>query len=85
MDDIRILVLKALKTIDDTIIENSVQIKYYQSFKDRIDAFGEYQNELGIFEFAISFDKKGKLKRSHVNMISPKRIRSELEDKIHKK
>lgn len=85
MDDIKNLTLKIIKSIDNTIIDDTLQIKYYQSFKDRFDVFGEYQNQIGIFEFAISFDKKGNLKRSHINMISPKKIRNELEKKIYRK
>ncbi|QGA55010.1 hypothetical protein GFS03_10695 [Sulfolobus sp. E5-1-F] len=84
MDEIKDLTLKVLKKIDNTIIDNSLQIKYYQSFKDRFDVFGEYENQIGIYEFAISFDKKGNLKRSHINMISPKNIRKDLEKKIYK-
>ncbi|WP_338599797.1 hypothetical protein V6M85_10680 [Sulfolobus tengchongensis] len=84
MDNIKDLTLKVLKKIDDTIIDASLQIKYYQGFKDRFDVFGQYENALGIFEFAISFDRKGNLKRSHINMISPKNIRKELEKKIYK-
>ncbi|AOL16188.1 hypothetical protein BFU36_05080 [Sulfolobus sp. A20] len=85
MDDVRSLTLKVLRSIDPDIIEDTLQIKYYQSFKDRFDVFGEFQNKIGLFEFAISFDKKGNLKRKHINMISPKNLRSDLEKKIYKK
>ncbi|MCH4814375.1 MAG: hypothetical protein QXY87_01660 [Saccharolobus sp.] len=84
MDEMKDLTLKVLKKIDNTIVDSSLQIKYYQGFKDRYDVFGEYENQIGIYEFAISFDKKGNLKRSHINMISPKNIRKDLEKKIYK-
>jgi len=62
-----------------------LDIKYYQEFKDRYDVFGQFKNEKGYFEFAISFDKKGNIKRSHVNMISPTSIREDIEKRVYDK
>ncbi|WP_256202462.1 hypothetical protein [Sulfuracidifex tepidarius] len=48
---------KALSKLGYTNV-NNLDIKYYQEFKDRYDVFGQFRNERGYFEFAISFDKK---------------------------
>lgn len=64
---------------------NDLDIKYYQEFKDRYDVFGQFRNERGYFEFALSFDKKVNIKRSHVNMISPSGVRDDIEKKVYDK
>ncbi|AEB95955.1 MAG: hypothetical protein QXR57_00390 [Metallosphaera sp.] len=85
MDDIRDLLLKVLRKIDPTLLEDSLEIKFIQSFKDRYDVFGQFRNQKGLYEFAVSFDRKGNIKRDHVNMISPNKIRDELEKRIYDK
>ncbi|EHP69318.1 MAG: hypothetical protein RXS23_02945 [Metallosphaera yellowstonensis] len=85
MDDIRETLIKVLKKLDPTIREDSVTIKYVQNFKDRYDVFGQFANGIGLYEFAVSFDEKGNIKRDHVNMIAPHKIREELEKKLYDK
>ncbi|BBG24544.1 hypothetical protein [Sulfuracidifex tepidarius] len=75
---------KALSKLGYTNV-NNLDIKYYQEFKDRYDVFGQFRNERGYFEFAISFDKKVNIKRSHVNMISPSGVREDIEKKVYDK
>ncbi|WP_054836445.1 hypothetical protein [Metallosphaera hakonensis] len=81
MDDLRALLIKVLKKIDPTLIEDTVDVKFIQNFKDRYDVFGQFKNGLGIYEFAVSFDNKGNIKREHVNMISPNKVRHDIEKK----
>ncbi|MCH1770978.1 MULTISPECIES: hypothetical protein [Metallosphaera] len=85
MDDVRDLLLKVLRKIDPTIIEDTVDIKFIQNFKDRYDVFGQFKNAKGIYEFAVSFDNKGNIKREHVNMIVPHKIRDDIERKVYDK
>ena len=56
----------------------SLRLRYYHDEWERIDAFGEYLNDEGYYEFAISVDKKGKVKRFHINMISPRNVFEDL-------
>ncbi|QKQ99973.1 hypothetical protein GWK48_05900 [Metallosphaera tengchongensis] len=85
MEDLRDLLVKVLKKIDPTIIEETLDIKFTQNFKDRYDVFGQFKNSKGIYEFAVSFDHKGNIKREHVNMIVPNKVKDELEKKVHGK
>ncbi|BCU70385.1 hypothetical protein [Stygiolobus caldivivus] len=81
MDDItlRNFTLKALKEIIGDVDENTLELKFKQGFKDKVDVYGKFENKNGLYEFALSFDEKGKVKRSHVNLIMPKDIKDEME------
>jgi hypothetical protein len=83
-DFVKFMTLKILKNLHPTIVENSLEIKYYQSFKERYDVFGKFKDNYGYYEFAVSFEKNGKIKRSHINMIMPIKIRQDLEDKVYR-
>ncbi len=83
-EQIKELTEKALSKLGYDEISD-LDIKYYQEFKDRYDVFGQFKNQRGYFEFAISFDKKVNIKRSHVNMISPSGIREDMEKKVYDK
>jgi hypothetical protein len=82
MEDVRELLLKILKKLDPKFIEDSLDIKYIQNFKNRYDVFGQFRNDIGVYEFAISFDTKGNIKRNHINMIRPLKFDDEIQKKL---
>lgn len=45
---------------------NDLQIRYFNKGKDRFDFWGTFRKEDGIYEFIISLDKKGNIKRSKI-------------------
>ena len=77
-EEVKGLISRALTENGVKFEPSSLRIRYYQDEWERIDAFGEYLNDEGYYEFAISVDKKGKVKRFHVNMISPRSVFEEL-------
>ncbi|BCU68289.1 hypothetical protein HS7_17260 [Sulfolobales archaeon HS-7] len=79
------LLIKVLKKVDPTYIKDTLELEFLQEREDKFDTFGRFKSSSGYYEFAISFDKKGNIKRSHVNLISPYKIRDELEKKMYKK
>jgi len=83
MDDttLRELTLKTLREIVGEVDEKTLEIKFFQQFKDKVDIYGKFENKKGFYEFALSFDEKGKAKRKNVNMIMPKDIKDEIEKK----
>lgn len=84
MDDkIKSLTISTLRKIIGDFDVNSLEIKFYQTFKDRYDIFGTFKNKNGIYEFAISVDKKGNIKRDYVNLIMPIKINDDIDKKIH--
>lgn len=82
-ENIKKLTISTLKKIIGDFDTNSLEIKFYQSFKDRYDIYGKFQNNNGFYEFAISVDKKGNIKRDHINLIMPKKVRDEVDKKVH--
>ncbi|EZQ03803.1 MULTISPECIES: hypothetical protein [Acidianus] len=82
MDDVRDFILNFLRKRNPTLKEDSLDIKFIQQGKNRYDVFGQFRDENGIFEFAISFDFKGKIEREHINMIEPSKLRDELEKRL---
>ena len=82
-EEIRSLTVLSLRKIVGDFDVNSLEIKYYQSFKDRYDIFGRFKNKDGLYEFAISIDKKGNIKRDHVNLIMPTKVSQEIDKKTH--
>ncbi|MCQ4345300.1 MAG: hypothetical protein RXQ70_03900 [Sulfolobaceae archaeon] len=54
--------------------EASLKIRYFEDSWDRLDAYGEFVNSEGYFEFAVSVEGKKKIKRFHVNMIMPRSV-----------
>ncbi|ARM75985.1 hypothetical protein [Acidianus manzaensis] len=82
MLDIRDMLIKILKKIDPNFDENSLDIKFVQEYKNRYDTFGQFKDDKGIYEFALSFDNKGKIYRQHINMIQTTKFRDELEKKM---
>jgi len=77
-------VLRILSEKYPKIIKESLEIKFYQTFKDRIDTFGRFQDENGVYEFTLSYEKGGKVKRLHVNLIIPIKVKKDIEDKVYK-
>ncbi len=82
MDDIREELLKILKKMNPNIIDDSLDIKFLQQYKNKYDVFGQFKDNQGIYEFAVSFDTKGKIYRQHINMIQTLKFREELEKKL---
>ncbi|MCI2415481.1 MAG: hypothetical protein MPF33_09625 [Candidatus Aramenus sp.] len=83
MEDVKDILVKILKKEDPNFVEESLDVKYVQNFNDeRYDAFGEFQGTHGVYEFAISFDRKGNVKRNHINLIRPSKLDRELHDKL---
>lgn len=82
MNDVRDELLKILKKLDPNIVDDSLDIKFLQQYKNRYDIFGQFKDDKGIYEFAISFDTKGKIYRQHINMIQTLKLREELEKKL---
>ncbi|MQL54607.1 hypothetical protein [Acidianus ambivalens] len=82
MNDVRDELLKILKKLDPNIVDNSLDIKFLQQYKNRYDIFGQFKDDKGIYEFALSFDTKGKIYRQHINMIQTLKLREELEKKL---
>ncbi|PVU76757.1 hypothetical protein DDW13_02230 [Acidianus hospitalis] len=82
MNDIRDELLKILKKMDPNIVDDSLDIKFLQQYKNRYDVFGQFKDDKGIYEFALSFDNKGKIYRQHINMIQTLKLREELEKKL---
>ncbi|MDT7901008.1 MAG: hypothetical protein RXQ76_05135 [Acidianus sp.] len=82
MNDIRDELLKILKKMDPNIVDDSLDIKFLQQYKNRYDVFGQFKDDKGIYEFALSFDTKGKIYRQHINMIQTLKLREELEKKL---
>ncbi|MGC9104907.1 MAG: hypothetical protein ACP5HQ_00535 [Thermoprotei archaeon] len=52
----------------------SLRIRYFQDDWGRLDAYGEFLNREGYFEFAISVEDRKKVKRFHVNLIMPRSV-----------
>ena len=82
-EEIRSLAISALSKIVGDFDVNSLEIKFYQSFKDRYDIFGKFKSKNGIYEFAISVDKKGNIKRKHINLILPMKVNEEINKKMY--
>ncbi|MCY0873402.1 hypothetical protein D1867_05250 [Acidianus infernus] len=82
MNDVRDELLKILKKMDPNIVDDSLDIKFLQQYKNRYDVFGQFKDDKGIYEFALSFDTKGKIYRQHINMIQTLKLREELEKKL---
>jgi hypothetical protein len=82
--DVKELALRAIKQLDPDVIEDTIQIKKMQKVWDRYDMFGLYETPDSIYEFAISITEKGKTYRLHKNLLSPKKIRKEFEDKLRR-
>ncbi|AEE93506.1 hypothetical protein [Acidianus hospitalis] len=82
MNDIRDELLKILKKMDPNIVDDSLDIKFLQQYKNRYDVFGQFKDDKGVYEFALSFDTKGKIYRQHINMIQTLKLREELEKKL---
>ena len=68
--------------MDPNIVDDSLDIKFLQQYKNRYDVFGQFKDDKGIYEFALSFDTKGKIYRQHINMIQTLKLREELEKKL---
>ncbi|MEM1626172.1 MAG: hypothetical protein QXV69_02650 [Sulfolobaceae archaeon] len=83
--EIRDTVFKILSEKYPNIIKESLEIKFYQSFKDRVDTFGRFQDDKGLYEFILSYEKNGKIRRFHINLIMPSKVRKDLEKKIYDK
>jgi hypothetical protein len=79
--NIREVILKILRERIGNIKENSLEIKFIQTFKDKYDIYGKFENNEGFFEFTIILEDN-KLRRFHVNMIMPKNVKSEIENKV---
>ncbi|AWR97341.1 hypothetical protein DFR86_07105 [Acidianus sulfidivorans JP7] len=82
MLDVRDMLIKIIKQIDPNFDETSLDIKFIQEYKNRFDTFGQFKDDKGIYEFALSFDTKGKIHRQHINMIQTLKFREELEKKM---
>ncbi|MFP3218202.1 MAG: hypothetical protein RXQ99_06325 [Acidianus sp.] len=82
MNDIRDELLKILKKMDPNIVDDSLDIKFLQQYKNKYDVFGQFKDDKGVYEFALSFDTKGKIYRQHINMIQTLKLREELEKKL---
>lgn len=82
MLDVREILIEILKKIHPNFDENSLDIKFIQESKNRYDVFGQFRDDKGIYEFALSFDSKGKVYRQHINMIQPLKFREELEKRM---
>ncbi|BFH73243.1 hypothetical protein SJAV_11870 [Sulfurisphaera javensis] len=82
-EEIKSLTISTLRKLVGDFDINSLEIKFYQSFKDRYDIYGKFQNDKGLYEFAISVDKKGNIKRDHINLIMPRKVRDEVDKKVH--
>ena len=80
-NELRELTLQALKEAVGEVDEKTLELKFKQEFKDRVNVYGKFENSKGYYEFALTFDGKGKVKRSHVNLIMPKDIKEEIERK----
>ncbi|MBP1357677.1 MAG: hypothetical protein JZD40_04220 [Sulfolobus sp.] len=83
-EEIKSLTISSLRKIVGELDPATLEIKFYQSFKDRYDIYGKFENNVGIYEFAISVDKKGNIKRDHVNLIMPKKVNKEMNEKTHR-
>jgi|ECHhosMinimDraft_1075155.scaffolds.fasta_scaffold02905_2 hypothetical protein len=81
-DRVRLLLMKVLRELEPEVIPDSVEIMFYQRTKERHDCFGRYRTPSGLYEFAISFDDKGKIKRNHINLISTKTFFDDIERKM---
>ncbi len=77
-EEVRLLIAKVLHDNGVKYEEDSLKVRYFQDEWGRVDAFGEFLTSDGYYEFAISVDKKGKVKRFHVNLISPRSVFDEL-------
>ncbi|BAK54200.1 MULTISPECIES: hypothetical protein [Sulfurisphaera] len=82
-EEIKSITISTLKKLIGDFDINTLEIKFYQSFKDRYDIYGKFQNKDGVYEFAISVDKKGNIKRDHINLISPRKVVDEINKKVH--
>lgn len=82
-EEIISLTISTLRKIVGDFDVNSLEIKFYQSFKDRYDIYGKFKNINGLYEFAISVDKKGNIKRDHINLIMPAKVNDEMNKKTH--
>lgn len=61
-DRVKALLLKVLRDIEPDVIPETVEIMFYQGRKERHDCFGRYRTPWGLYEFAVSFDDKGRLR-----------------------
>lgn len=82
MLDIREIVIGILRKVNPNFDESSLDIKFTQEYKNRYDVFGQFKDNKGVYEFALSFDNKGKVYRQHINMIQPLKLREELERRM---
>lgn len=82
MLDVREILIEILKKINPNFDENSLDIKFIQEYKNKYDVFGQFKDDKGLYEFALSFDNKGKIYRQHINMIQLLEFRDELEKKM---
>ena len=77
-EEVREIIAKVLSDNGVKYEDSSLRVRYFQDEWERVDAFGEFLTADGYYEFAISVDKRGKVKRFHINLISPRSVFEEL-------
>ncbi|AGE70731.1 hypothetical protein [Sulfolobus acidocaldarius] len=80
--ELKKLILSILRKNVGEIDEKTFEIRFSQSFRDKVSTYGRFETSNGVYEFAVMVDKKGKVLRDHVNLIMPKNVKNEIEDKI---
>lgn len=58
------LLKKAINKLSGEV--SDLQIRYFNKGKDRYDFWGTFKKDDGDYEFIISLDKKGNVKRSKI-------------------
>jgi hypothetical protein len=84
-EEVKTLTLKALSKLNVEVNEGSLEVKYFEERNKRYNVYGRFSNSIGIYEFRITFDDKGNPKREHINLISPIKVRKEVEKKVYAK